>query len=291
MGLAFLTTTRAQPCDNPVHERPSVRRNGPRILTGAVVEAEEHTVKEVANKARPIGPAAPAAGTACSWYDSEAARRRSELARDLLGRTERMMPLMSDVLASLSIFDCSRKTWPAATINSRTAPRRGDFLSPGYACRVSDCYPEVERIHAGLLGTNPLGDRHWLPAVAACRPLRTTTRSSRQLLAGSVGAGPRIDLESLNLSDVQDDEESQAASLSLDEWRYLRTPRSQLAAGGGSQRGRRGGHPRDFEFCPNGVPARSCSQSDRVVFPYRGIRHGQRRSSSTGRRRLPRSGS
>ena len=96
MGLAFLTTTRAKPCDNPVHEHPSVRRNGPRILTGAVVEAEERGDEEVANEARPIGPAARQRAQRAPQYDSEAARRRSELARDLLGRTEQMMPLIGD---------------------------------------------------------------------------------------------------------------------------------------------------------------------------------------------------
>ncbi len=128
MGLAFLTTTRAQPCDNPVHEHPSVRRNGPRILTGAVVEAEERGDEEVANEARPIGPAARQRAQRAPQYDSEAARRRSELARDLLGRTEQMMPLIGDPGLAVNIR-LLKKDLAGCHDRLKDSPSESDFLS------------------------------------------------------------------------------------------------------------------------------------------------------------------
>jgi hypothetical protein len=210
MGLTFFTTTRVQPCDNPGREHPSVRRNGRRI-TGAAVEAEERGNEDVANEADPIEPAERQRAQRAPQYDSEAARRRSELARDLLGRTEQMMPLVNDPALAVNIR-LLRKDLAGCHDRLKDSPSESDFLSlvtlieSAIATRKWKEYTQdlLEQIHSAI----DIGYRKSHVRFEDYDQVR------RQFLAGSAGASPRIDLQSLNMSDVQDDEEGQATDLS-----------------------------------------------------------------------------
>jgi hypothetical protein len=195
VGLAFFTTTRVERSDNPDREHPSLRRNGQRILrTGAVVEAEERGNEELANEAAPLGPAGRQRAQQALEHDSEAARRRSELARDVLGRTEQMMPLIGDPALAVNIR-LLKKDLAGCHDRLKGSPSESDFLSlvtlvesAIVARKWKEYTPAfLEQIRSAI----DIGYRQSHIRFEDYDLVR------RQFLAGSAGAGPRIDLESL----------------------------------------------------------------------------------------------
>jgi hypothetical protein len=175
------------------------RANG----TAALIEPEECGDEELRNEAEPAGRFQTTKVTATQSDDGEAARARSEIARDVLCRVERLVPLVGDVALPVNI-ELMKKELSRCHDVLGHLPSESNFLS---------IVTLVESVISQLKWKEY--DRSQLERIASAiavgyRQAHVTyddyTQVRTAFADAKIDASPRVCLESLELKDLTDDE-------------------------------------------------------------------------------------
>jgi hypothetical protein len=170
------------------------------------VEPEERGKEDLQDQARFSTAEVEAVGRADAYdQDGESARLRSELARDVLDRMERIIPLVGDVALPTNI-ELLKRDLSRCHDQLRNRPAESGFLSIVTlmeSALTQRKWREFTReqfqrmrsaIEVGYLQSRVTFDDY--------------ERVRREVADDDIDATPRISLESLNSDDVQDDEET-----------------------------------------------------------------------------------
>jgi hypothetical protein len=203
------TSPGPQPQDHPEGERqPESQRY---VRTESMVAVEERGSEELSNEA---GPEELPRGTTPRRQpvdDPVGARLRSELARDLLRRVEQLVPLAGDPALAANIRLLKRDLAEAHD-RLKGYPSEGNFLSLVTLIESMIAQRKWREYSADLLvrlrSVVEIGYRK--PQVR----FEDYDLARQQLQAARISTGPRIDLQSLSMDDIEDGEEGNAPVLS-----------------------------------------------------------------------------
>ncbi|NLY02730.1 MAG: hypothetical protein GXY83_42295 [Rhodopirellula sp.] len=188
------------PTSEPSQLRPSRSRTHG---TAALVEPEECGDEELRNEAEPAGRFQPTKVTDTHGDDGDAARARSEVARDVLHRVERLVPMVGDVALPVNI-ELLKKDLARCHDVLGHRPSESNFLSIVTLVEsvISQLkwkqYDQSQLEQIGL--AIAVGYRQGHVTYDDYAQVRTAFADAR------IDASPRIHLESLDLKDLTDDE-------------------------------------------------------------------------------------
>lgn len=208
ISVARESGDRTTPC--PVRDEPSTRELPQRRLgrsrtngTAALIEPEECGDEELRNEAGPDGRFQPTKVTDTQSDDGDAARARSEVARDVLHRVDRLVPLVGDVALPVNIELLKKELSRCHDVLGHR-PSESNFLS---------IVTLVESVISQLKWKEY--DRSQLDRIASAvavgyRQAHVTYDDYAHVRAAfadaKIDASPRICLESLDVKDLTDDE-------------------------------------------------------------------------------------